>query len=191
MKKLFLNADGTAKYGVAGLVFAAFTALGVAFLGKAVGYEISHRFFVSGLIAIVGPLLAIGITYLAFKKYQTSQDGISLMKAIGFSAILFWATLFGPATTLQADRSSNIPDTSIYYNNGKVLNATDSSKQSYYFKHVKLNEVDSAYIVQYNEEPGYNVNRSDVRNGTLPKSTAPRANEDWTRPALVEHVDNY
>jgi len=195
IKNLFVKPNGDTRWTPYLILFIVVTSVGVAFLWNEIVYDFAHRFLRSGIWHIIGPVVG---SLLVYKTVQGANDKTktewSQGKIAGFmfaGLLVFWFGLFAPSASLKADRSSNIPDVSIYYGNGKVKNATDSSKQDYYFKHVKLNSTDSLYVVTYGEEPGYNETNSAVRYGQYPKSDAPRANEEWSRPNLVEHVNNY
>lgn len=183
MKKIFFNKDGDFRFSLYAVIFSVLTVIGIIHLAPELGYSFIHRFFRAGLWQIIGPALGIYVWVKAKKYYDNVKvDGNQLWKYFALGVVLFWGGLFGPNVGFKVDRAASIPDTAIYYANGKVKNAVDSTKNDYYFKYVTLSPVDSVYVVKYGEEPGYNKTNSAVRNGTYPKSTAPRANEDWTRP---------
>lgn len=173
-------------YGLLIALFGIFFVAGSAFFGHEIAYNFAERFFRSGIWGILGSVGAIAAGYFFKKNFidkGNDSKGLPLL-IVGFVSLVsgFWI----PAVSLKADRSSNIPDVSIYYNNGKVINATDPTKTDFYFKQVHLSAPDSIYVVENGEEPGYNKTNSGVRNGDLPKSDKSRADEDWTRPATKE-----
>jgi hypothetical protein len=173
-------------FGILALIFAIATIIGIFFLAPEIGYSFIHRFGRAGIFQILGPALGIFLFVKGKKAYDKIQDGGKVLAYFIVGALLFWAGLFGPNVGFKLDREASIPDTAIYYSNGKVINAADSTKGDYYFKQISLSTEDSAYVVKYGEEPGYNKTNSEVRNGDLPKSTAPRADEDWIRPVTKE-----
>lgn len=173
-------------YGLLIALFGIFFLAGSAFFGHEIAYNFAERFFRSGIWGVVGTAALLGAGYVFKKKFVdkgNDSKGLPVLIA-GFVALVagFWI----PAVSLKSDRSSSIPDVSIYYNNGKVINVSDSSKDNFYFKQVHLSTPDSIYVVENGEEPGYNKTNSGVRSRDLPKSDKPRANEDWTRPVTKE-----
>lgn len=163
------------------LLFALVTLIGFLFLLPEISTSFTERFWRSGIWQIVGPLAGVFVWYKTMQKYNREQDSRGLNKNLFLGALLFWAGLFGPNVGFKEDRKASIPDNAVYYFNGKVQNATDSTKKNYYFKEFQLNSEDSAYVVEHGEEPGYNVNwRSVLTDST--KSKAPRADEEWKRP---------
>lgn len=186
LKKLFFKANGEFRTAPLLAWFTVLTLIGIFALAPEIGYGFSHRFFRAGIFQILGPAAGVFLAYKGNQVYQRTHNGNTMMKYVGVGVLLFWSGLFGSAVALKSDRSSNIPDVAIYWANGKVKNATDASRVDYYFKHVTLSETDSLYVVQYGEEPGYNKTNSAVRNGSYPKSDAPRADEDWKRPATKQ-----
>lgn len=192
MKKFFFNSDGSPKVGIFLVMFLFFTGIGIFGLNKEILFNLSHNFFAAGIFEVICPIIGVLVFILGINKYKALKiQATQVAIYFGVGALIFWAGLFGPAVALAANRGSAIPDVAIYYSNGKVLNPTDSSKEDYYFKHIKLNTIDSLYVITYGEEPGYNKTNSQVRNGDLPQSSAPRANEDWTRPNPIETRTDY
>ena len=177
--------DKSIIFPIVGLIVA--LGFGFHYLGDTIAYNLSHRFWRAGVWGIVGPLAGIYCFYRAYKESEDiTNNGTATNKLIALGYALILIGLFAPSAILKSDRSSGIPDVQIYYGNGKVLNATDSTKDNYYFKTIPVHGIDSEYIVKYSEEPGYNKTNSLVRFDTTLKSQAPRANEDWTRPAPIE-----
>lgn len=182
---LFKNKDGELRLGVLGLLVLAITLFGASFFIPEYSFIFSNSLVRSALL-VIGIAVSIGILIKGLKKYDEGQDGSKIVSYLVVSLFLFGASVFGPVVGLRLDREASIPDVAIYWANGKVINATDSTKDNYYFKQIPLSGDDSVYVVKYGEEPGYNKTNSQVRNGDLEKSTAPRADEDWTRPATKE-----
>lgn len=185
-KNNFFYKDGEPRWRTLAILFALVTLVGVLALAPEIGTSFAERFWRSGIWQILGPAAGVFVWYKAKQKYDREQDARGLNKLLALGVVLFWGGLFGPNVGFKEDRKASIPDNAVYYFNGKVQNATDSTKKNYYFDEFKLNPVDSAYVVQYGEEPGYNWNwRSvvgDTADGKSPKSSAPRADEEWKRP---------
>lgn len=188
INKLFYK-DGDLRWRTLLLVFLAFTVFGIFYLAPEIGASFAHRFWRSGIFQILGPAAAIYVWVKTKQKYDREQDARGLHKPLLLGAVLFWAGLFGPNTGFKEDRKAGIPDTAVYYFNGKVKNATDSSAYNYYFKHFKVNAEDSTYIVTYGEEPGYNWRWRSVvgdKPGDSPKSNNPRSDEEWAGPVSIQ-----
>lgn len=180
-KNNFFYKDGDLRWRTLLLLFSLFTLVGVIFLLPEIKTSFVERFGRSGIFQILGPAGAVYVWRRAKKKYEKEFDSNSIWPALVFGVLLFWGGLFGPNVGFKGDREASIPDNFVYYFNGKVQNTTDATKKNYYFKEFKLSPADSAYVVQYGEEPGYNWNwRSVLTDST--KSKAPRANEEWKRP---------
>lgn len=164
--------------------FAVLTALGILFLGPEIVDSFKLRFWRSGIFQILGPALGAFVIYKTVKAVKAVKlDGAQAWKPLVVGAILFWAGLFGPNVGFREDKKASIPKVSVYYGNGKVKNVNDSTQADYYFNEFTVSSSDSIYIVQYGEEPGYNVIwQSYIGNDSTLKSKAPRANEDWKRP---------
>jgi len=178
-KTNFFVKDGEVRIRTHAIWFAILTVVGIVSLAPEIGTSFAERFWRSGIWQVLGPAAAIFIWVKTQKKYDESQDGRGLWKGLALGALLFWGGLFGPNVGFKEDRKAGIPDNAVYHANGKVRNATDSTKKDYYFDEFTLNAVDSVYVVQYGEEPGYNIN---WRNAATDSSTAPRANEEWQLP---------
>lgn len=157
--------------------FSILTIIGIISLSSEIGTSFAERFLKSGIFMILGPAAGIAFWIYTMKAYEKEQDGRPFKRNFIIGAALFWSGLFGPNVGFKEDRKASIPDNPVYYFNGKVQNATDPSKKNYYFDEFKLNPVDSAYVVQWGEEPGYNNH-----NGYKLKGNGPRADEDWQRP---------
>lgn len=184
LKNLFVDADGQLK-------FSYLLALAIIFVGVAVPFFIpeiktmfTERFIPSGLIAVGATALGAYVIKRSVDYYNNTEElGAGSIRGIMVGFIIFVAGFFGPIVTLKTDRSLSIPDNNVYYSNGRVRNATDSTKRDYYFKEFSLSPVDSIYVVENGEEPGRNKNNAIVRlSPDSLKSKAPRANEDWQRP---------
>ena len=184
-KDNFFYKDGEYRWRTLLLWFSLLTLVGIFALGPEIGTSFAERFWRSGIFQILGPVAGIAVWLKTKKVYDEKQDATGLWKGLALGVVLFWGGLFGPNVGFKEDRKASIPDNPVYYFNGKVQNATDSTKKNYYFNEFKLNAEDSTYVVQYGEEPGYNWNWRSVvgdEEGKSPKSTAPRANEEWERP---------
>jgi len=188
-KTNFFYKNGEPRWRTLLVWFVLVTIVGIAFLAPEIVSSFAHRFWRSGLFQILGPAAGIYVWLKAKKKYDQSQDARGIGNLLILGAGLFWAGLFGPNVGFKEDRKAGIPDTAVYYFNGKVKNATDSTQYNYYFNHFKVNAEDSAYIVKYGEEPGYNwVWRSVVgdKPGDSPKTHNPRSDEEWKGPVSIE-----
>jgi len=102
--------------------------------------------------------------------------------------IILVSMIFCVATTLNfsfTGKDIQMHET-VFYSNGKV----DYSKLDRWIERSKdfydAKGIDTAsfmpYVRTYGEFPGINKQSSLIRNGTVPKSTAPRANEDFPLP---------
>lgn len=153
-------------------------------LGPEMKLGFTQRFFRAGIWTVLGIAAAGYAGHKLDQYYSRVQDGRGLGIFMFAVAALYFAALIGPHIAIKLDREAGIPDQNVYFNNGKVQNAWDSKKKNYYFRTFDISTEDSLYIVTYGEEPGYNVRWQSVinTNGAKP-STAPRANEDWQRPA--------
>lgn len=180
-KNNFFYKDGEFRWRLLLIWFSVLTLIGIFALAPEIGTSFAERFWRSGIFQILGPAAGIYVWIKTKQYYDKEQDARNVWKGLAAGVLLFWGGLFGPNVGFKEDRKASIPDNPVYYFNGRVQNATDPSKKNYYFDEFKLNPVDSAYVVQYGEEPGYNWNwRSVVTDST--KSKAPRANEEWKRP---------
>lgn len=192
IKNLFVKKDGDQRWTIQIVAALAITAFGVFRLWPEIVTNFSERIWPQGVLTILGILA--GLFWIGVTNEQNKESGGSKGVARGYliGVALIWAGLFGTTVGLKQDRKDSIPDNAVYYFNGKVQNATDSTKKNYYFKEFSLSPEDSTYVVTYGEEPGYNkTNHVYVTDST--KSTAPRANEDWKRPVTKnaqKFIDN-
>lgn len=180
----FVDKGGDVKWTYIAVITVIPLIIGIWILHSEIGYGIAHRFFRAGLWFFLGIAAFVFLLIKAVKYNENNADGKPAMNMIYIGWVLLFGGTLAPAIGLSGDREAGIPDARIHYANGRVLNYSDPSKETFYFKHVDVSSEDSLYILQYGEEPGYNENWSSV-NGFTP-SNAPRAEEGWERPKYKE-----
>lgn len=171
--------DGSIKFGVFGIAILAVTIFALSFFTQSFGTLLS-RPLVLGL-SVVGATLSFLWARFSVKSYNTTQ--FIGRYAVGFwlPVMLWFASIIGPLAVIKADKAQGIPDVALYHSNGVIRDL------KVYFENVPLSGTDSLYVVQYQEEPGRNVNNAYTKNAPDSlKSKAPRANESWSRPDLVD-----
>jgi hypothetical protein len=192
IKNLFVKEDGDQRWTGQLLAFLAITLFGMFQLWPEIVTNFSDRIWPQGVLTVVGIIAGFVAWVMATKQNNSEGGSKGVARLYYIGAALMWAGLFGTAVGLKQDRRQSIPDVNVYYFNGRVINATDSTQKNYYFKAFELNPVDSLYVVQYGEEPGRNKRWQSVigdKPGDSPKSTAPRADEDWKRPVTRQAQD--
>jgi len=132
---------------------------------------------------LLGTALFIGWCVYVYKVVM------DYIKPIKWTPIIILVGMFiCVATTLNfsfTGKDIQIHET-VFYSNGKV----NDSKLDRWIERSKgfydTKGIDTAsfmpYVRTYGEFPGINKQSSLIRNGTVPKSTAPRANEDFPLP---------
>lgn len=181
LKKFFYDVKGEPKWTPLLVWFSAIVIVGIAFLYPEILFNFTHRPFVASItLVLVG--VGVYLFYRAKRNYNVEADSSKAINSLGIGALAILIGLFGTTVGLKLNRESGIPDVSIYYSNGKVINVVDADEQNYYFNYVDLSAEDSVYVVEYAEEPGYN-NSNYIKAGN-DSSSAPRANENWSRPKL-------
>lgn len=159
-------------------------------IGPEFAYGFKERFFRTTIWTILCIAAAIYIGFRLDKHLEKERDARGTNKILILIALLYFGGLVGPYVGVKIDREFGIPDATVYYNNGKVINASDPSKDNFYFHTFKVSGADSVYISQHGEEPGYNwIWRSYIQGDPAKISNKPRANEQWVRPAPIKTIE--
>lgn len=153
MKWFFYQKDGkTPRWTPIWLGILVFLVIGLIYMGGDIGLAF-RRFGRAGLWMILGTLVAVSIFYFITKLYNKEQE--FKMSWFAFPLFLLFGSILGPLVFIKSERASGIPDESGLYANGIVINCCNPDSSNYYFDIYLSNPVDSAYIVRYQQEPGY------------------------------------